>query len=194
MNIQIGTKFSLKLKDRNNIIIGFYVGEKVGKHIVLTISNEDLSCFKENTEVVMQYSEGEYRYEFSSNVIAVLDDPADLLVMTCPGEVVPVDKRALCRINCLISAKLKNRSDGDIQTISGVIENISKTGCLCKAECSDVPFSIDESVNISCQFPGLMGEQDADGKIIRIIDEAKNIVMGIQFDEKAWWVPPYNIK
>jgi hypothetical protein len=49
-------------------------------------------------------------------------------------------------------------------------------------------------VELKCQFPGLVGEQSAEGKIVRLEEEGKEIVLGIQFDKEIWWVPPYDLK
>ncbi len=197
MNIRIGTELSLNLKDLNSVIPAFFIGKKEGSHIALALSDEHSKIFMENkniSDVAVQYSAGEYRYEFNCALVNVLDDPAAIVVLSFPDAVNAVDRRSLCRINCLISAKLENKTGTDRQAVTGVIENISKTGCLCRIEGGALPFSINEDVCISCSFPGLMGEQASDGKIVRILEGQKDPVVGIHFNEKAWWVPPYNAK
>ena len=51
-----------------------------------------------------------------------------------------------------------------------------------------------DRVDLKCQFPGLLGEQNAEGKIVRIQEEGKDLVLGINFDKEIWWVPPYDRK
>lgn len=197
MNIPIGATLSLILEQEKGFIAAYFVGEKKGHHVVLTFPEEKSSYaekIKGRDAVGVQYSENGVRYEFRSRVIKFLDEPVDLVVLEYPAKIYSIDKRALSRISCLILAKLKNKMDNDAQQASGIIENISKTGCRCKITDSVIPFSAGDQVILKCRFPGLMGEQTTEGKVVRIQKEEKGSIIGIHFDEKVWWVPPYDRK
>ena len=200
MNIQIGAKLSIKLEEPGGHITALYVGVKTGDHIVLTFLEKKsayIEKIKDLNEIKVQYFENDVRYEFRGKVIKVLEEPVDLIVIGYPSDVQSIDKRNLDRINCLVSAKLKKQSNTDTPPVVGVIENINKSGCLCnmtKNEGNNVSFSMGDRVDLKCQFPGLLGEQNAEGKIVRIQEEGKDLVLGINFDKEIWWVPPYDRK
>lgn len=200
MNIRVGTKLSINLEGQEEHITVKYVGEKEGQHIVLTFPDKRTELtdkLKDLSDVGVQYFENGIRYEFKSRVIDLPEEPLDLIVMEYPSEVYSIDNRQLDRINCLVSAKVKNQVFDDTQSVDGVIANINKTGCQCsltEEEGSDISFSMGDQVVLKCQFPGLVGEQSAEGKIVRIQKQGKDIILGINFNEEIWWVPPYDLK
>lgn len=200
MNIRIGTKLSIILEGKEDHITSFYVGEKNNQYIVITFP-ENKAEFSEKKEelnkIRVQYFENDDRYEFKSGVIKMVEDPVDLILLKCPSEIYSINNRSLERINCLVSAKLKNQLAKEVPPIVGVIANINKTGCLCnltKKESSKMSLAKGDQVDLKCEFPGLIGEQHAEGKIVRIQEEGKDIVLGIQFHKEIWWVPPYDRK
>ncbi|MBN1907158.1 MAG: flagellar brake domain-containing protein [Deltaproteobacteria bacterium] len=200
MNIRIGTELSVIIKGQEELFTACYIGENNKRQIVLTFPEERSSCFKKvksPEKITVQFSDKGARYEFSTVILNLLDEPLHLAVLDHPSEIIKTDKRASDRINCLISAKLDAHSDKGSAPILGVIENINKTGCLClikEMEAGLISLTNGDKVNISCQFPGLVGEQSAGGSVARIRREKKDIFIGIHFDEKIWWVPPYERK
>ena len=200
MKIRIGTKLLINPEGLEDQITTYYVGEKKGRHIVLACPEKEL-LFAEKimdpAEARVQFFEDDVRYEFKGKVIEMIEEPVDLLILEYPSEIYPVDKRAMGRINCLVSAKLKNQQDNSSPPAVGVIENINKAGCLCSlagTENSRISFSIGDRVHLICQFPGLVGEQSAEGKVVRIKEEGKDIVLGLHFDNETSWIPPYSRK
>ena len=199
MNIQVGTKLSIYQEGLEGYIAAYYVGEKNGHHVALTYHKTESAYIEEINEqndIKVRYFESDVRYEFKSRIIERLEEPVDLIVLEYPSEIYSVDKRNLERINCLVSAKVKNPVD-DAPPVVGVIANINKTGCLCnltEIEDDKKLFSIGEQVELKCQFPGLVGEQSAEGKVVRVQGEGKDIILGIEFNKEVWWVPPYNRK
>ena len=198
MDIQIGTELTVKLEGQETSFTAFLVGEKVNEHIVLVFPKQ-MSLYVKDSEgfnkVRVEYTEGGFRYEFKTRVIKALDEPADLILLEYPDKIHPIEKRSLKRVNCLVSAKLEVHFDNKSESVVGVIENINKTGCLCivkKMEGSEAPFSLGDLISLKCQFPGLAGEQVANGKIIHIQEKQEDIFAGIQFDKKLWWIPPYD--
>jgi c-di-GMP-binding flagellar brake protein YcgR len=200
MNIRIGTEVSIIIKGQGSPINACYIGENNKREIVLTFPEEKssfLKMVKAPEKIKVQYSDKGARYEFSAVILSLLDEPLHLAVLEYPSEIVKTDKRAFDRINCLISAKLDAHSDKGPAPILGVIENINKTGCLClikEMEAGLISLTKGDRVNIRCQFPGLVGEQTACGSVARIRKDKKDFFIGIHFDEKIWWVPPYERK
>lgn len=200
MNIRIGTEVSVIIKGQEGLYTACYIGENNKGQIVLTFPEEKSSFLKKvkaPEKISVQFSDEGARYEFSTVILNLVDEPLHLAVLESPAEIIKTDKRAFDRINCLISAKLDAHSDKGFASILGVIENINKTGCLClikEMEAGLISLTKGDKVNISCQFPGLVGEQSAGGSVARIRKEKKDIFIGIHFDEKIWWVPPYERK
>jgi hypothetical protein len=199
MRIQIGAELSVYMEGKNPFT-AIYVGKKEKRHIVLTISEEgaeSLKGLKSPEKIHVQYTDSGVRYEFKAAILDILDEPVHLAVLEYPSEISETDKRSAHRINCLISAKLDTVPDKSTTPVLGVIENINKTGCLCiikEKEGGQASMSKGDRVNVTCQFPGLIGEQAADGRVVRIRNDKGDTVIGIHFDEKIWWVPPYERK
>jgi len=198
MDIQIGAELTVSLEGQETSFTTFFVGEKTDEHIVLVFPKE-LSLPAEDPdgirEVRVEYSVGDVRYEFKTRVLEILEEPTYLILLDYPTKIHRIEKRSLKRINCLVSAKLEIQFDDQSHSVVGVIENISKTGCFCivkKMEGVKKPFSLGDLISLKCQFPGLAGEQMANGKVVHIQEKQKDIFAGIQFDEKIWWIPPYN--
>jgi c-di-GMP-binding flagellar brake protein YcgR len=200
MNIRIGTKLSINLEGKEDYFTTYFIGEKKDQHIVLAFPEKKQAYIEKinnQTEIYAQYFDNGARYEFKSRIIELLEEPVDLIVLEYPSEICSVNKRAMDRINCLVSAKLKNQMGNDDTPVIGVIGNINKTGCLCnltKIESAKISFSLGDPVGLKCQFPGLVGEHSAEGKIVRIQEKGEDIILGINFDREIWWVPPYERK
>jgi c-di-GMP-binding flagellar brake protein YcgR len=200
MDIQIGTELMVNIEGHETSFTTFFVGEKPNEHIVLVFPKQ-LSLHRKaldrSGELRVQYSEGGIRYEFKTRIREILEDPTDLILLEYPTEIHRAEKRSLRRINCLVSAKLEITFNDKSRSIVGVIENISKTGCLCivkKTEGVKDLFSLGDLISLRCQFPGLAGEQMANGKIIHLLEKQGDIVAGIEFDTKLWWIPPYDLE
>jgi c-di-GMP-binding flagellar brake protein YcgR len=200
MDIRIGTEVSVSIEGQEGLFTACYIGENSKRQIVLTFPEEGVSYLKRvksPEKITVQFSHKGERYGFSSIILNVLDEPLHLAVLEHPAEIIKTNKRDFDRINCLISAKLDANTDKNPIQVIGIIENINKTGCLCKIqedEASLISLSEGDKVNISCQFPGLVGEQSAGGSVARIRKEKMDTYIGIHFDEKIWWVPPYERK
>jgi len=197
MDIRTGTELTIHPHGLEESFKSFFVGEKPDVHIVtglpreLPYPREDLH---KGNEVTVRYSEGESVNEFRTCIHEILKEPADLLILEYPSEIKTLENRACRRINCLIEAKLEIIFEDNNRLITGVIENISKTGCNCvlkKFKGTEQPFSLGDKISLRCQFPGFAGQQTGEGKIIRLQDMPEEINAGIKFDRELWWIPPY---
>lgn len=197
MDIKTGTELTIQPQGLQKSFKSFFIGEKSDVHIVaglpqdLSFSREDLH---KGDKVTVRYSYEEHLYEFETGLREILKEPVELLILGYPAEIKTLENRARKRINCLIEAKFEIILEDNNRLITGVIENISKTGCNCvlkKFKGAERPFSLGDNINLRCQFPGFAGEQTGEGKIIRLEDRPEEISAGIKFDRELWWIPPY---
>jgi len=52
-------------------------------------------------------------------------------------------------------------------------------------------FKINEELTLKCRFPGIVGEQEAFGRVQDIQNKDDGMAIGIQFSDTVWWVPSY---
>jgi len=198
MNIRPGTELTFILEGNNTPFKSFLVGEKKDSHIVAGLP-ERLPFAREEivkgAEVVVRYSDEDNIYEFRTRILKALEDPAGMILLQYPAKTDIVEKRSRKRINCLVEAKFEIIFEDNNRLVTGVIENISKTGCSCvikKMGNTELLFSLGDTINLRCQFPGFAGEQTAVGTIIRLQELQDEVYAGIRFDKESWWVPPYS--
>jgi c-di-GMP-binding flagellar brake protein YcgR len=197
MNIRPGTELTIIIEGNNTPLKSFLVGEKKESQIVVGLPGKPdfpMEAFQKGNSVLVRYSDEENNYEFRTIILKTLQDPADMIVLDYPSGITAIEKRSRRRINCLVEAKFEIIFEDNNRLITGIIENISKTGCSCviKKTANIGPmFSLGDVINLRCQFPGLAGEQNAEGTIIRLQDLPEEVHAGIRFDKELWWVPPY---
>jgi len=198
MNIRPGTELTIFLEENKTSFKSFLVGEKKDAHIVAGLP-EKLPFAKENlvkdAVVSVRYSDEDNICEFRTKILQTLEEPAGLILLQYPLKVEIIEKRSRRRINCLVEARFEIVFEENNRLVSGIIENISKTGCSCvikKTGKAELSFSLGDVINLRCQFPGLSGEQTAEGTIIRLQHLQDEVYAGIRFEKELWWVPPYN--
>lgn len=198
MNLKPGSELIISLEGDKKPFKSFFVGQKIDTHIVASLPDKfpvsDKNMAK-GKDASIRYSEDESIYEFRTKILEILKEPTDLIILEYPSEINPVEQRSRKRINCLVEAKFEIRFENNNRLGTGVIDNISKTGCNCIFRNLDgvvQPFSLGDTIALRCQFPGFPGEQTAEGKIIRLQEKKDEIHAGIRFDKEMWWIPPYN--
>lgn len=130
---------------------------------------------------------------FTSKMVEVLLHPVTLWRIQPPTDATPYDLRDYKRIQCSVAASIEAVHRGKF--LSGIIQDISKSGARCifrTDDAADSAFESGEAVTVRCTFPGIPGEQAAPGKISDISKSGDQIAIGIRFIESAWWVPPYH--
>jgi hypothetical protein len=78
---------------------------------------------------------------------------------------------------------------------TGIICDISKSGARCLfplSESSDRRFDMHEKIILRCAFPGIPGEQAAVATITEVVEQESDLSIALQFEDLAWWVPPYH--
>lgn len=198
MNIRPGTELTIILEGNNTPFKSFLVGEKKDSHIVAGLPDKLPFAREEivkGAEVAVRYSDEDNIYEFRTRILKTMEDPTGLILLQYPSKIDVIEKRSRKRINCLVEAKFEIIFEDNNRLVTGVIENISKTGCSCmikKMGNTELLFSLGDTINLRCQFPGFSGEQTAEGTIIRLQELQDEVFAGIRFDKELWWVPPYS--
>lgn len=193
-NINIGSWLYLRFKD-GSVEKALFIGSRPEKYIVistpLSLFNklkpaENLTVyFRNNTEGI---------YEFYTSIIKLLNDPIELLLLKYPERVILKDQRSYKRIKCFVSAKVQYSIENGSEVVEGIIKDISKKGCRIAfpfGKLKGSSFKTNEKIVIMLKFPGIPGEQRISGFIRNIIQEKVQLSLGIEFDEFAWWAPPY---
>ena len=192
--IEIGTELILSIDGIGQSVKSRYVGQKGSQYIVIT-SPENLSAI-ENILLDGKYIKINYLFEremlgFTTKLKEIVSSPLKLLLLDYPASIVRDDSRSHKRISCFISAQVEinNKIKG------GVIKNISKSGCLIifkLSRSSGSQLQKGDPISLNFYFPGIDGKQEILGKIRELQTHKKQLKVGIEFTDTAWWVPPYS--
>jgi len=189
IKMELGTQLYFQV-DPENISRAILIGMKPKQYIATTYPMPDL--FKKNTtDVLVYFCNGANVYEFNTKILRLLYDPVELILLKYPEYVSIREQRNYKRIKCLVSAKVyfKDKS----RVLEGIIKDISKKGCriMFPIKTQEKKFYRGEPVVIICKFPGIPGKQEITAIIRNIVESDNDISIGIEFDELAWWAPPY---
>ena len=193
IGIQIGSWLYLQCREeKESAKKTLCVGLRPKKYLVITAPVANFS--KKTEEILVYFYNGEKAYEFQTNILEFLKYPVDLILLKYPEYVKLREQRSYKRIRCFVSAKVQYSSENGSELAEGIIKDVSKKGCriifpLGKLKKSS--FKKDEKILIMLKFPGIPGEQRIYGNIKNVLREKEEISIGIEFDELAWWAPPY---
>ncbi|RLC32485.1 MAG: hypothetical protein DRH37_00445 [Deltaproteobacteria bacterium] len=193
--IETGARLNLKFEGSDREMGCIFVGGRTGRYIVLTCPPELDSGGNmpvKGSRVVARFFREGRALEFQARFVTFASDPVRLILLEYPDSVRECDLRAQKRITCFISATIEVETEDHAGVVTGVIQNISKNGCrfLIRTSQNKV-FRNDEEVTLRCRFPGIVGEQEALGRVQDIQKEDDEISVGIAFSDLLWWVPPY---
>lgn len=195
--IEIGAKMNMIVQGSRLPVEGIFVGNRPGEYIVITPPAQIDSVSKEllgGNKVQIKYLCHGRILEFETKLIEVVHDPVQLLLLEYPKNIRECDLRSQKRINCFISAQMEVEAELNKGAITGVIKDISKSGCRILIQSSkdaEDMFRINEQISLKCHFPGVVGEQEAFGRVLDIQKKDDEIAIRIQFSDIMWWVPPY---
>ena len=195
--IEIGTKLNMVIEGSKLSAESIFVGNKTGEYIVITppsqIGSVRDELFKGNKVDIKYLYQGQI-LEFQTRLIEVIHEPIQLILLEYPKNVRERELRSQKRINCFVSAKIEVETEKNNGVITGVIKDISKSGCrflIQSSKSAENMFRINELIALKCHFPGIVGEQEAFGRVLDIQKKDDEISIGIQFSDIQWWVPPY---
>ncbi len=178
----------------NNISKAVLIGIKPERYVATTYPVPYL--LRDTTDLVVFFhnSKSDNLYEFRTRVVKFFDDPIEFLLLEYPERVSLREQRNYKRIRCLVSAKIHYTIKDRSETVEGIIKDVSKKGCRLTfsiKKLKEEAFKKNERIVISCKFPGIPSEQRVTGIIRNIVQRDDDLSLGIEFDEFAWWAPPY---
>ncbi len=193
ININIGTWLYLQFK-RDYVSKALLIGIRPNKYIATICPISGVSDKNQEAQICVYFHNGAGVYEFNTRVLKQLDDPVEILLLEYPDQVKIREQRSYKRIRCLVSARIQYTIKNRSQIIEGIIKDVSKKGCRITFPIKKIDkeiFILNERIMITCKFPGIPGEQKIVG-VIRNVGKGQNeLAIGIEFDELAWWAPPY---
>ena len=196
--IELGAVLNVEIDGSGGgTVKNIFVGNKSNKYIVITSPSQQKSgrddIFKKNM-LNIKYLFQRQVFEFQTRFLKSISEPVPLTLLDYPKSVRPCDLRSQKRVNCFISAIIEFEADKDSGKTTGVIKNISKSGCrflIPSSKNAENMFHINEQIVLKCHFPGIVGVQEAFGKVRDIQKDDAEISIRIQFSDALWWIPPY---
>ncbi len=190
--IQIGSWLYLQFEEKKEAQRALFVGLKPEKYLVTTAPATNL--LNKTEDLIVYFHDSEGMYEFHTNILEFLEHPIELLLLKYPDCVRIREQRNYKRIKCFVSARVQYSSENGAELVEGIIKDVSKKGCRITFPSNKLKkssFKKDEKILIMLKFPGIPGEQKVNGYIKNISCIEKEVSLGIEFDEFAWWAPPY---
>jgi c-di-GMP-binding flagellar brake protein YcgR len=195
--IEVGAKLNIAIEGSNLPVESIFVGNKIGKYFVITSSSQIEAMgheFSRGKNINVKYLYQRQTLEFQTKIIEVVSEPIHLILVEYPKAVQERNLRSQKRINCFISAIIEVEIEENNEGVTGVIKDISKSGCrflIHASKSAENIFRINEQITLKCHFPGIVGDQEALGRVKDIQKKGEEIAVGIQFSDIMWWVPPY---
>ena len=193
LKLQRGTLLRLVDPKHGQPAEAIFVGPEDNSDFVIVPLSDTLDHKKVGDSIHARYMIQEGMVEFRSEIMEIITAPVTLWRIKVPASVKKYDLRDHKRIQCSVSASIEAIHKG--QAFTGIIRDISKSGARCLFQRSDTPkspFQMNEKIMLRCTFPGIPGEQSALATITEIDQKKTELSIGIQFEDPAWWVPPYH--
>lgn len=194
---EIGTRLNISAKGGKAPMESVFVGSKPPEYLVIT-PLQQIEFIKDllsnGLPLAVTYLQEGRTLEFQARIMEIVHSPVELVLLEYPMTVQERNLRSHKRISCFISGTIEVEMATDGGVITGVIKDISKSGCcfLIKGiEGAEMMFQLYEQILLRCKFPGIAGEREALGKVVDIRKREDGIAIGIRFSDTMWWVPPY---
>lgn len=184
-SLEIGCRL---LIDFDSLAVSFrstLVGIEHGRYLLLKapgpFGKMDDDMFKVADMVVKSLYKGTI-YAFRSRLMSVISQPSQLMFIEYPKKIEHHELRSHKRFKCSIVAQAQVNE----QERGGVIENISRGGCLCILEAFSTDMNppnglLNNTIPFRCRFPGSKGEVGFTGEIKNARKKSDEIAVGIQF-------------
>ena len=176
------------LIDFDSLAVSFrssLVGIEPGKYLLLKtpgpVGKMDRRDLRSGEMVVKSLYKGTV-YAFRSKLMALISEPSDLMFIAYPEIIEHHELRSHKRFRCNIVAQAQiNETER-----GGVIENISRGGCLCVLETFSTDTGLkkhlmNNTVLFRCRFPGSKADVRFMGEIKNAKRKSDEMAVGIQF-------------
>jgi len=177
--IELGTSLFIETKDKVNSIAGKLVGMKVGKYLIVDISNVDSdTLFFEKGDIThIKYVNLEDIFNFSSEVLTLLNEPDNLIFLQYPEMVESCNIRSHKRVDCFLPIQIKIDTTGS----SGVVTNLSPRGCRCVIDHFHSLKNInDQAIQVHFSY-GDMETLLIEGNVRSSQIQGSQLILGIKF-------------
>lgn len=185
-----GTEVLLELAALKLRIKSAIVGMEKGRYLIVRISDQDLigsfrSELVKESPMVLKFLHNNIIYGFSTEIIAVVSDPAKLFFVAYPKKIDTAVQQERARFECVLPATSMLGND----IIDMVIVDISREGCLCRIKVAGAKgeylyrfLQVDKKVDIIVQFPGSEAKYDLTGRARNISKDPDRIMLGVMFE------------
>lgn len=187
MNVLPGTKISLEAAGGNRVNVSL-LGMVANSYVVLreVPAQHGLMDFNliYGDKVILRYLHEGTATGFRSYVLNMVREPERLLFVAYPSEIQRSALRRADRVRCALPAQIA--LDGELFT--GMLADISETGCQCVLRRSDLSELDDDTdlmeLQVDVAAPGLDGEMiELSGTVQRVLKDERRLRLGIRFDE-----------
>lgn len=185
-----GTEVLLELAALKLRIKSAIVGMEKGRYLIVRISDQDLigsfrSELVKESPMALKFLHNNIIYGFSTEIIAVVSDPAKLFFVAYPKKIDTAVQQERARFECVLPATSMLGND----IIDMVIVDISREGCLCRIKVAGAKgeylyrfLQVDKKVDIIVQFPGSEAKYDLTGRVRNISKDPDRIMLGVMFE------------
>jgi c-di-GMP-binding flagellar brake protein YcgR len=197
--IEIGTPLQLSIEGSIDVFKSIFVGAKPGDYIVtspLSPHRPVIEALSESSKITAKYIDQSNIFIFQTRFIKLILTPVPLLLWAFPESAKNSQQRAQKRINCLLAGQIECNTERNGAGMTGVIQDISKSGCRFLLKASDTQknlFCTGEEIIVRCNFPGIAGEQQSVGNVVSVTESDGEVTVRIKFSNILWWVPPYGV-
>jgi c-di-GMP-binding flagellar brake protein YcgR len=195
--IEIGTPLQFSVEGVDAAFKSIFIGAKPDEYIVtspLSPNHPVVEKLTEASKITARYIHQNHMSIFQTRLFQVTPTPVPLMLWTFPTSVHLAQQRAQKRINCLLSGQIEMNTPKKEAGITGVIKDISKSGCRFQLKACDTQkdlFHAGEEIILKCNFPGISGEQQSVGTVVGVMEDDGELAVRIKFSDILWWVPPY---
>jgi len=191
--IELGSQLQIEIEGVafrfKSVLVGMESDEYLIIKTPMVPSDAPFSSIKQKlfqgTQIIVRYIYKGTVFGFQSKLIESISTPVRLLFVEYPKIVENYDLRSQERTDCFLPAKIKIMDKEE----HGAILDISEKGCRCLIKAlkdEKLPSAqIDEQVTLTCQFPGIGGEQVVLGNVKNISRDKQEMILGIAFHEIA---------
>ena len=197
--IEIGTPLQLSIEGLDAVSKSIFVGAKPNEYIVtspLSPNQPVVDTLSGESKITARYIYQNNLFIFQTRFINMILTPVPLLLWAFPTSANNTQQRAQKRVNCLLSGQIEFNTERKGTRITGVIQDISKSGCRFVLKVSDSQkdlFCVGEEIVVRCNFPGIAGEQQSVGSVVGVTESDGEVTVRVKFSNILWWVPPYGV-
>jgi len=192
--IELGSQLQIEIDGVTFRFKSVLVGMESDEYLIIKTpmvpSNAPFTSIKQKLfpgiQVIVRYLYKGTVFGFQSKLIEAISTPVRLLFVEYPKIVENYDLRSQERTDCFLPVKIKIMDKEDKEE-HGAILDISERGCRCLIKAlkdEKLPSAqIDDQITLTCQFPGIEGEQVVSGNVKNISRDKRQMILGIEFHE-----------